>query len=366
MPFPTLDPIPLPAPVWLLKVLHIVTLALHFVTIYLMVGGLTLAALWNFRSRNDADTPLYGASADLAHRLPVVMTYLVNLGIPPLLFAQVLYGRALYTSSILIGVYWLAVIFILTAAYYLLYVAARRADQRRAFWWLSLLSLVGVTYIGRIYATNLTLMLRPEVWLELYRADPLGAQLPTGDPTTLPRFFFMMLTSFAITGAALLVLAQFGKAETGVRALLHRWGSWLAGLGGLLAMGTGVWVHATQPAVVKAALANHAFYAWSLPGFLTCAGLLALFGFLSLKVTGWIPAIGAAAAGFLTTALAVIARDGIRDLTLLAKGFDVWQQPVAANWQVVVLFLVLFVAGLGAIGWMIYVMAKAKGVARHA
>ena len=40
----------------------------------------------------------------LARRLTVVMTYVINLGVPPLLFAQVLYGRALYTSSIDRGV----------------------------------------------------------------------------------------------------------------------------------------------------------------------------------------------------------------------------------------------------------------------
>ncbi len=28
------------------------------------------------------------------------MTYVINLGVPPLLFAQVLYGRAIYTSSV--------------------------------------------------------------------------------------------------------------------------------------------------------------------------------------------------------------------------------------------------------------------------
>ncbi len=366
MPFPTLDPIPLPAPVWLFKVLHIVTLALHFLTVYLMVGGLTLAALWNFCTRRDANTPLYGASADIARRLPVVMTYLVNLGIPPLLFAQVLYGRALYTSSILIGVYWLSVIFLLTGAYYLLYVAARRAEHGRAFWWLSLLSLVGVAYVGRIYSTNLTLMLRPEVWLDLYRADALGAQLPTDDPTTFPRFFFMMLTSFAVTGAGLLMVAQFSRVEAAGRLFMGRWGGWLAGIGGLLSIGLGFWVYSVQPAIVKTSLANHGFYAWSLPGFLVCAALLSLFGFLSLKLTGWIPAVGAAGAGFLATTMAVIARDGIRDLTLLAKGFDVWQQPVAANWQVVIIFLLLFVAGLGVIGWMVYVFAKVKGIARHA
>jgi hypothetical protein len=58
-------------------------------------------------------------SADLAqaadmvsHRLPTVMALLINLGVPPLLFAQVLYGRALYTSSVLIGAYWISVIFL--------------------------------------------------------------------------------------------------------------------------------------------------------------------------------------------------------------------------------------------------------------
>ena len=43
-------------------------------------------------------------------------------------------------------------------------------------------------------------------------------------------------------------------------------------------------------------------------------------------------------------------RDGIRDLTLLGKGFDVWQRTVVTNWSVVGLFLVLFVVGLGRAG----------------
>ena len=44
-PFPALDPIPLPAPIWLLKLLHIVTLALHFVAVEMLLGGLLLAVL---------------------------------------------------------------------------------------------------------------------------------------------------------------------------------------------------------------------------------------------------------------------------------------------------------------------------------
>ena len=106
-PFPAVDPIPLPAPVWLLKLLHIVTLSLHFVAVEMLLGGLLLAVLLSL-FRNSAHS-LVTARA-LARRLTVVMTFVINLGVPPLLFAQVLYGRALYTSSVLIGLYWIALI----------------------------------------------------------------------------------------------------------------------------------------------------------------------------------------------------------------------------------------------------------------
>jgi len=53
-------------------------------------------------------------------------------------------------------------------------------------------------------------------------------------------------------------------------------------------------------------------------------------------------------------------RDGVRDLTLLSKGYDVWDRVVVTNWSVVGIFLVLFVAGLGVVGWLISVVARAQ------
>jgi hypothetical protein len=55
-------------------------------------------------------------------------------------------------------------------------------------------------------------------------------------------------------------------------------------------------------------------------------------------------------------------RDVLRDQTLLAKGYDVWQRTVVTNWGVVGLFLVTFVAGLGALAWLISVVARAERV----
>jgi hypothetical protein len=55
-------------------------------------------------------------------------------------------------------------------------------------------------------------------------------------------------------------------------------------------------------------------------------------------------------------------RDGVRDLSLLASGYNVWDRVVVTNWWVVGLFLVLFVAGLGVIGWLVSVVARARKV----
>jgi hypothetical protein len=45
MPFPELDPIPLPAPIWFFKTLHVATLSLHFAAVHLLIGGLILATI---------------------------------------------------------------------------------------------------------------------------------------------------------------------------------------------------------------------------------------------------------------------------------------------------------------------------------
>jgi hypothetical protein len=367
MPFPNLDPIPLPAPVWIFKALHIVTLSLHFTTIYLLIGGLILATIWNFLGRKDSNSIYAEASGELAGRLPVVMTYLINVGIPPLLFAQVLYGPPLYTSSVLIGAYWIAVILLLMAGYYPLYVAARRAVARRPWWMLTLLSFFLISYIARIYTTNMTLMLRPEQWLELYRANSLGAHgvtMPTSDPTVLPRWLFMMIGSISLSGVAIALLGALSSASEQTKRFLRRQGGLMTAIFLPLQTVVGFWVWRVQPAAVKDGVFERPFYRYSLFLWLAITAVIfmsSVWGAVKASSRAWAPAVIAAATAVLSTGAVVIVRDGIRDVSLLAKGFNVWEQPVTANWPVVVLFLALFVAGLVVIGWMVRVAMGAKG-----
>jgi hypothetical protein len=364
--FPVVDPIPLPAPIWLLKLLHIVTLALHFVAVEMLLGGLLLAVLLSLFRGSPASMVTARA---LARRLTVVMTFVINLAVPPLLFAQVLYGRALYTSSVLIGLYWIAIIGLLMLTYWLLYRFTGRLEAGKSAWWVGLSAWLLAGCIARLLSTNMTLMLRPEVWRKMYSASAMGAYLPTGDPSLTPRWLLMLTGGLFIGGLWLIYLAGRSTFTAEEKRFLSALGGKLAALFGIVYLSAGIWAAGVQPAVVKSMLvtppAGYEFYKYF--GF---AG----YGWLALVV---VAVLLAAAAGFgkLTarwTSIAVVHlavlieltlvvyRDGVRDLSLLATGYNVWDRAVETNWWVVGLFLVLFVAGLGVIGWLVSVVARSK------
>jgi hypothetical protein len=366
--FPAIDPIPLPAPIWLLKLLHIVTLALHFVAVEMLLGGLLLAVLLSlFRG---SPVSMVTARA-LARRLTVVMTFVINLAVPPLLFAQVLYGRALYTSSVLIGLYWIAIIGFLMLTYWLLYRFTARLEAGKSAWWVGLSAWLLAGSIARLLSTNMTLMLRPEVWRGMYSSSAAGAYLPPADPTLTPRWLLMMAGGLFIGGLWLLYLAGRSTFSADEKRFLAGLGGKVAAAFGIVYLAAGLWAASVQPAVVKSMLAappagyefykyyGFAGYGWlALVVLAILVALVAGFGKLSAR---WVSITVVHLAILIEIAL-VVYRDGVRDLTLLSKGYNVWYRAVETNWWVVGLFLLLFVAGLGVIGWLVSVVARAEKV----
>jgi hypothetical protein len=129
----------------------------------------------------------------------------------------------------------------------------------------------------------------------------------------------------------------------------------------------GLWAASVQPEIVKAGLASHPLYKFSgFAGFgwvalvlvAVLVGAFAGFGQISAR---WV-SLAVVHLAVLIEITLVVYRDGVRDLTLLSKGYNVWDRAVETNWWVVGLFLVLFVAGLGVIGWLISVVARGKKV----
>jgi hypothetical protein len=362
--FPAVDPIPLPAPIWLLKVLHILTLSLHFVAVEILLGGLLLAVLLSlFRSSASSRV----TAKAIARRLTVVMTFVINLAVPPLLFSQVLYGRALYTSSVLIGLYWISVIGLLMAIYWLLYRFTARLEAGKSAWWVGLSAWLLAGCVARVLSTNMTLMLRPEAWGGMYSASASGAYLPTGDPTLTPRWLLMMAGGFFIGGLWLLYLAGRSTFTAEEKRFVAGLGGRVAAVFGIVYLAAGLWAASVQPEIVKVGLATHPLYK-----FAGAAGTLWLALVVVAVLVAAVAGFGKISARWVSMAVVhlavlieialVVYREGIRDLTLLSKGYNVWDRAVETNWWVVGLFLILFVGGVGTVGWLVSVAARASKV----
>lgn len=363
-PFPAVDPIPLPAPVWLFKVLHTLTLALHFISVEMLLGGLAIALVLNIagRGKDPQSVIRLNASAAIARRLPILMTYVINLGVPPLLFAQVLYGRAIYTSSVLIGVYWLSVIFLLIGCYWHIYRFTGKIESGKRAWPMAAISLLLALAISKIYSTNMTLMLRPEVWASMYAKSGLGALLPPSDPTLMPRWSFMLIGGLAAGGLWMIWLSGRKPVDSDVRGYLGTLGGKVAlvALAGQIAVA--FLVFGSQPAAVREGLVKNVYYHLSMFIWIGGAALLVLvaawraFARNLSAAPGWIVFL----IGLVAMLAMVVVRDGIRDITLANAGYNVYDRAVNANWSVVVLFLVSFVGGLACVGWLIAVVLRAK------
>ncbi len=117
LPIPHVDPMPLPGPVWLFVALLLVVFTLHVAAMNSALGG-GLWALWNYlRGRHAQHEYSRRLANELSQMLPTFLAFTVTLGVAALLFVQVLFGNFLYTSSILIGSFWLLVIPLVMVAY---------------------------------------------------------------------------------------------------------------------------------------------------------------------------------------------------------------------------------------------------------
>src|SRR5512135_825902 len=128
LPIPAADPMPLPAPVWLLKSLLLLTFFLHLLFMSGTVGGAVVAVTSAIRGETDKKCAMLARR--LVGILPVLMAFTITLGVAALLFVQVLYGQMLYASSILMGVAWMALIPMLIVGYYGLYWASNKSSLR--------------------------------------------------------------------------------------------------------------------------------------------------------------------------------------------------------------------------------------------
>lgn len=329
--------LPLPAP--FLQALAYLTLTLHFLAMQYTVGGAILA-LWTWR-KDRSVARFFGTG------LPLGFSYLVTLGIPPLLFVQVMYGQFFYSSSVLIGAFWISVVPLIIIGYGAAYWHRMSRDSRPKF---QLVLLVATTLallsVGFIYVNNLTLSMSPGRWMALYQAHPAGGTLNLSEPTILPRYAFFIVPALFVAGLALVLRAAYlrnrnpeaatASQRMGLRAML---------LAALLQAGAAVAFWQTLPQSITQVLAHSGLHL----GLAIAASLLGIAAlataWLSSKRAGMGLPVLAAHLYVGAQACVVVLRDLVRQL-YLAPYFKLSDAPVYPQWGMFIGFVVALLAGL--------------------
>jgi hypothetical protein len=343
---PYIDPMPLPAPYWLFKVLLIVTFVLHLLAMNTMFGGSLIGLIARAKS---AKSEHYARLAhDLGKYIPSLLAATITLGIAPLLFTQVIYGHLFYASTIVMAWPWFSVLVLLLLAYYGFYAVAFKQNGSTVVRWLAATSALFIFVIGFIYTNNMTLMLTPEKWMPLYQADPSGWNLNWHEATLVPRYLHFVLAALAVAGllVAGLGLLQWSKDRAYAAFLLQTGGKWFAYVN-MAQIVIGLWFAAALPKPLMMLLMGREL----VQSILFAVGVLIALVLIvvmsrSLKQVdprrGVLYSMGVTA---LLVVLMAIQRDLLRD-AYLTPYFKSEQLPVQTQWDVLLLFLVLFVAGV--------------------
>lgn len=187
--------------------LLLLTLPLHLLAMNAMLGGIAIAILQH----------MHGGiiQRQLAHRiaiaLPLVIAFVVNFGVAPLLFVQVLYGQFIYTSSILMGAFWILIVPILIVGYYGAYLYDFRFTRLGAAGpVVAVLTFILLLAVGFFLTSNMLLMTVPERFSE-YFAHKNGTLLAVDQPEFWPRFLHMVFGALAVGGLFVALLGRFRK-----------------------------------------------------------------------------------------------------------------------------------------------------------
>jgi hypothetical protein len=358
---PNYQPLPLPAPLWLLQTLLLVGFFLHVIPMNMTLGGSILSSVLLIKGRRDKGSFDFRAGKGLASALPVCLSFAITQGIVPLLFLQLLYGPAYYTSSIVMAVPWICLLGLLLVCYYGTYLITYRvlnnykiADSSgiRAGVLMALVAF-GLASIGFLFSNNMTLMLTPEKWVQLYRESASGLHLNLGERQLWPRYLHFLLAAIAVGG---LTLGTFGLY---FRKREPEYSTWLIKTGSRIVAG----ITAIQIFVGIAFLLSLPNLAMKnlMGGETVGAVSLALSVVLSVVViiaTGFAAVTGSPKAfwtGMLTTILTILSMIVTRHMLRvysLHQHFKPDTLPVSVQWDILIAFLICAAGLIAYLTWL--------------
>lgn len=339
---PTPDAIPV---AWgYFQVLLMLVFPLHLMLMNAMLGSTAIAVYALLRK----DETLRRLACELGKVIPFLIAFAVNLGVAALLFLQVLYGHLFYSSSVLMGVYWLAVVPLLIIAYYAVYLFDFRFPflAKPVAAALICLPLFIFLCIAFIYSNNMTLMLNPGAW-QAWFGNPEGTLLNLGDRALVPRYLHFVTGGIAVGGLFVAVLGRLRKGmDQEVRSSAERIGMkvFTALTGAQIVVG--FLFLASLPRPILLLFMGGDMLATALLTLGLVSALILLVAGMARRV--W-PCVGMAVPQiFIMSFIRDLVRDGY-----LQPHFTPASLPVVPQYSPMVMFVVALVAGLATVVWML-------------
>ncbi|MFH1372877.1 MAG: hypothetical protein ABII79_03675 [bacterium] len=319
----------LSAPLWLVTLLHWITLTLHFVAMnFVLGGGLVLL----FGKLDDKwNHPIIRRFIKL---FPTLMAATITLGVAPLLFLQLTFHRQAYSAAIVSAWPWLFVLVAVMIAYYLLYGASFAKNAKHST--LLALALICMAYVAFVYSATFALVERPAAIAQHYADNQSGLFINPDIGAYGLRWLHMILGALTVGG---FFVGLLGRSDDKVYALGKKFflygmvAAMIIGLAYLFTLGVdlqpfmrgyGIW--SLTVGIILSLAALHFFFKKSF----FAAGAMTLVSMLAMVIT--------------RHALRLVRLDGIWEPATI---------PIRPQWSVLAMFLICFVLALGLVWYML-------------
>lgn len=330
---------------WWFQILLIVTFLLHVILMNFILGG-SLLSVWDaFRKKT------FGPDSK---SIPTLIALTINLGVPPLLFVQVIFGNFFYTSSVLMASPWILIIPVLILAYYGAYIYVFKTQSAPVFAKTSLaITALFLLVIAFLFVNNNTLLLRPERW-SAYFENQSGWFLNFGEPTLWPRYLHFLIGAIAVAGIGKAAYYHFHKTFSDEEKQAEKArGLKIFGFATMIQVIIGIWFWLSLPENIwKMFMGDNLFATiWLMLGI----GLALILIYTSTQRKFGITT-------FLLIILLlnmIITREMVRHAYLEGIG-NPSNLNLEAEYGSLAMFLIVFVIGLGALYYMINLIIKPK------
>jgi hypothetical protein len=197
----------LPFPTAFYLTLYVLTFALNQAFMHYVLAG-SLYVAWTMVFPKNGDGPGEGGvsrseqplAAILRDWMPFLLSAAITAGVAPLLFIQIVYQRQFYSTNLLLFWRWMAVVPVLIAAFYLLYLiksSIMNSWSRTLRGSVATLTAGCFVFVGFCWTVNYLLGLNESKWPEIY----VTGQMPFAISTLFFRMLIWIGASFASMSA---------------------------------------------------------------------------------------------------------------------------------------------------------------------